>query len=162
MYPWLVFLHVASSLGFMMAHGVSASVAFALRGERSSERVRILLELSASSYRLMYPALLLILVSGVGLAFLGGHWDRGWIWASLGGLVLIALAMGALGGRHYSEARKAAGLPYHERGRPFPAQPARGPEEVQAALAQANPVLLTAIGLGGWLIITWLMIFKPF
>jgi hypothetical protein len=49
MYNWLVFLHVVSALGFMMAHGVSVSVAFALRRERHSERVRALLELSANS-----------------------------------------------------------------------------------------------------------------
>jgi hypothetical protein len=50
MYNWLVFLHVVSALGFMMAHGVSVSVAFALRRERHPERVRALLGLSADTY----------------------------------------------------------------------------------------------------------------
>lgn len=162
MYNWLVFLHVASVLSFMMAHGVSASVAFALRRERHPERVRALLELSANSYGLMYLSLLVILVSGVIVTFLGGYWNRGWVWVSLILLIAISAAMGALGGRYYGEARKAAGLPYHDRGKAFPAQPARSPEEVEAALAKANPILLAAIGLGGWLVIVWLMMFKPF
>jgi len=162
MYNWLVFLHVASVLSFMMAHGVSASVAFALRRERNPERVRALLELSANSYGLMYISLLVILVSGVIVTFLGGFWNRGWIWASLILLIAISAAMGILGGRYYSEARKAAGLPYHDRGKAFPAQPARSPEEVEAALANANPPLLAAIGFGGLLVMVWLMMFKPF
>lgn len=162
MYNWLVYIHVAGALGFMMAHGVSASVAFALRGERHPERVRALLELSANSYGLLYLSLLVILVSGVSVTFLGEFWNRGWIWASLVLLIAISAAMGALGGRYYGEARKAAGLPYHERGQAFPAQPACSPEEVEAALAKANPILLAAIGFGGLLVIVWLMMFKPF
>lgn len=82
-----------------MAHGVSASVAFALRRERHPERVWALLELSANSYGLMYISLLVILVSGVIVTFLGGFWNRGWIWASLILLIAISAAMGALGGR---------------------------------------------------------------
>lgn len=162
MYNWLVYIHVAGALGFMMAHGVSASVAFALRRERHPERVRALLELSANSYGLLYLSLLVILVSGVSVTFLGGFWNRGWIWASLVLLIAISATMGALGGRYYGEARKAAGLPYHDRGKAFPAQPARSPEEVEAALAKANPILLAAIGFGGLLVIVWLMMFKPF
>lgn len=34
MYPWLVLLHVLGVFGFLMAHGVSVGVAFALRQER--------------------------------------------------------------------------------------------------------------------------------
>lgn len=161
-YNWLVFLHVVGVLSFMLAHGVSVSVAFALRHERHTERVRALLELSANSYGLMYISLLVILVSGVIVTFLGGYWNRGWIWISLILLIAISAAMGALGGRFYSEARKAAGLPYHEQGKAFPAQPARSPEEVEAVLAKANPILLAVIGLGGLLVIVWLMMFKPF
>lgn len=162
LYNWIVYVHVAGALGFVMAHGVSASVAFALRRERNPERVQALLELSAGSYDLMYLALLIILVSGVIAAFLGGFWNRGWIWTSLVLLIAISAVMGMLGGRYYGEARKAAGLAYQERGKTFPPQPVRSPEEVEAALARANPVLLAAIGFGGLLMILWLMMFKPF
>jgi hypothetical protein len=33
---------------------------------------------------------------------------------------------------------------------------------VEAVLAKVNPVLLAVIGLGGLLVIVWLMMFKPF
>lgn len=162
MYHWFVFLHVAATLGFMLTHGVSVSVAFALRQERSPERVRALLELSANSYKGMYLSLLALLVSGIIAGFMGQWWGSGWIWASLLLLIAIIVAMAILGGGIYSQARKAAGLPYSERGKPFPAEPPGSPEEIAAQLARANPILLTVIGYGGILLILWLMMFKPF
>ncbi len=162
MYPWLVYLHVAAALGFMMAHGVSASVAFALRRERRLERVRALLELSANSYSVMYLSLLALLVSGLLAGFAGQWWGRGWIWLSLGVLVVTGAAMSVFGARIYGAARQAAGLPYFERGKLNPAQEPASAEVIEARLAQGNPWRLTAIGLGGLAVILWLMVFKPF
>lgn len=162
MYHWLVFLHVAATLGFMLTHGVSVSIAFALRQKCSPERVHALLELSANSYKGIYLSLLALLVSGVAAGFMGQWWGAGWIWASLLLLIAIIVAMAILGGSIYSQARKVAGLPYSERGKPFPAEPPRSPEELEAQLARANPILLTVIGYGGILLILWLMMFKPF
>ncbi len=162
MYSWLVFLHIAGALGFMLAHGASASAAFALRHERRLERVQALLELSASSYGVMYLSLLVLLVSGIAAGFLGGWWGRGWIWASLGLLIAIGVAMSVWGSRVCGGARKAAGLPYFENGeQQQPLEPA-GAAEIEARLAMGNPLLLTAIGLGGLAVILWLMVFKPF
>jgi uncharacterized membrane protein len=93
---------------------------------------------------------------------MGQWWDSGWIWASLLLLIAIIVAMAILGGAIYSRVRKAAGLPYSERGKPFPAEPPRSPEEVQTQLAMANPILLAVVGYGGILVILWLMMFKPF
>jgi hypothetical protein len=162
MYSWLVFLHLAGALGFMMAHGASASVAFALRRERNPERVRSLLELSADSYGVMYLSLLVLIVSGIMAGFVGQWWGRGWIWAALGVLIAIGAAMSMLGSRLYSGARKAAGLPYFESGKRHPPLEPAGAAEIEARLAKGNPLLLTAIGLGGLVIILWLMVFKPF
>lgn len=162
MYSWLVFLHIAGALGFMLAHGASASVAFALRREHNPERVRALLELSASSYGVMYLSLLVLLVSGIAAGFLGGWWGRGWMWASLGLLIVIGVAMSVWGSRLYGGARKAAGLPYFENGKRHPPREPAGAAEIEARLAMGNPLLLTAIGLGGLGVILWLMVFKPF
>ncbi len=162
MYIWMLFLHIAGTFGFLLAHGASASVSYALRGERSPERIRALLELSAASYRVMYPALLLLLVSGIIAGFQGRWWRYGWIWASLVLLIAIVWAMSVLGSRYYGQARKAAGLPYFEKGKTLPAVEALSPAEVEAILAKTNPHLLTLIGFGGILLIAWLMMFKPF
>ena len=161
-YQIVVFLHVVSVLGYLLAHGVSAAVSFALQKERDIARVRVLLELSASSYPLMFNMMWAFLIFGIIAAFLGGWWGRGWIWASLALGFLIFVLMTAFGGIIYGSARKAAGLPYAIRGKPFPAEPAKSDGEVFAILAKGNPVLLTAIGYGGFAIITWLMTAKPF
>lgn len=162
MYPWLVYLHVAALFAFLLAHGASASAAYALRRERSPERLRTLLDLSAASYRVMYPALLLLLLSGIIAGFIGRWWGTGWIWTSLVLLVAMIVLMSVFGSRFYGLARKAAGLPYFESGKTQPPVEPSSPAEVEAYLAKANPHLLTLIGFGGILLIAWLMMFKPF
>jgi hypothetical protein len=162
MYNWVVYLHLLGIFGFLIAHGASASAAFALRQERNLDKVRALLELSGRSIGLTYISLLVILAAGIVAAFMGNWWGRGWIWVSLGLLVVIIAAMGAMGSRYYGEARKLAGLPYFAKGKVQPPLPAAGTDELYAVLGRANPMLLTVIGLGGFAIIAWLMRFKPF
>ena len=162
MYLWMKYLHVIGIFGFLLAHGASASVSFALRRKQNLERVRALLELSAHSYGLMYISLLILLISGIISAFMGSWWSSGWIWASLVLLIVIIGAMAGMGSRFYGGARKAAGLPYFERGKNQPPLETSDPVTMEALLEKANPVLLTLIGYGGFAIITWLMMFKPF
>lgn len=162
MHPWLVFLHVISVFGFLLAHGTSAGVAFALRSERNVERVRALLELSYTSYRVMYPSLYGLLLTGIITGFTGNWWGQGWIWVSLILLIAIVVAMMILGAPIYDEARKAAGMEYRIKGKPQPAVEPAGAEEIDAKLSKGNPMLLTAIGYGGIAVVAWLMMFKPF
>jgi len=162
MYPGLVFLHVVGVFGFLMAHGISAGVAFTLRSERNLERVRGLLMLSAASYPVMYGSLALLTGVGIVLGFMGSWWGHAWIWVSLILLIAVAALMGRFGSRIYGEARKLCGLPYMERGKIQPPIEPAGTSEIAAVLAQGNPMLLTIIGFGGILIIAALMMFKPF
>ena len=162
MYPLLMFLHVVGVFGFLMAHGVSASVSFALRGERNLEWVRALLMLSAQSYPVMYGSLLLLLIAGVILGFMGSWWGRAWIWVSLVLLIAIIVLMSRFGSRIYGGARKMTGLPYMERGKSQPPIEPASAEEINALLDKGNPMLLTVIGFGGIVIIAWLMMAKPF
>jgi len=162
MHPWLVFLHVLSVFGFLIAHGVSVNVAFTLLHERNLERIKALLELSGNSYRVMYPSLYLLFLTGLIAGFTGKWWGEGWIWVSIVLLIALVIAMAVLGGALYSGARKAAGLPYAERGKPMPAIPPAPRADLDAILAKGKPVLLTVIGYGGVALIAWLMMFKPF
>jgi MFS family permease len=162
MHPWLVFLHVIGVFGFLLAHGVSAGAAFALRRERNPERVRALLELSLNSYRVMYLSLYGLLLTGIIAGFTGNWWGRGWIWVSLILLIAIVVAMMILGAPIYDEARKAAGLPYRIKGKPQPPVKPASAAELGAQVAKGNPMLLTVIGFGGIAVIAWLMMFKPF
>jgi hypothetical protein len=160
MYPWLVFLHVISLFGFLMAHGVSAGVYFALRRERNIDHLRLLLQLSSGSARVMLLSLLVLMVTGIIAGFMGQWWSRGWIWLSLILLVALYAAMGLLGSRLLNQIRQGIGLP-SSYGQPPQAEPL-SVEELNALLDHIRPTRLTLIGFGGLAVIAWLMMFKPF
>lgn len=160
MYRWLVFLHIVGAFAFLMAHGVSAAVMFALRRERNVERIRSLLELSRGSLGVMLAGLLAILATGITNGFIGSWWKSGWIWTSLGLFVAIYALMSVFGSGPYNRLRLGLGLPssYSQKasGEPLDAG------QIDAILSRLQPELLTAIGFGGVAVITGLMIFKPF
>jgi hypothetical protein len=160
MYFWMVFLHVLCVLAFLMAHGVSASVFFALRNERNVERIRSLLQLSGSSVRVMAGSLLLLMITGIITAFMGQWWGRGWIWLSLALLIGLYVVMALLGTRVLNEVRQGVGLPsaYGEPPRPEPFSA----EELDTRLKRLQPMRLALAGFGGLALIAWLMMFKPF
>lgn len=162
MYAWLVFLHVLGVFGFLMAHGVSVSVAFKLRRERNPERMRALLDLSSSSLGVLHGSIGLLLLTGIIVGFIGRWWGRGWIWLSLILLIAIYVYMGIAGSDYYSQVRKAAGLEYMEgfKSRP-PSEPASS-EEIDTLLDRSRPVQLAVAGFGSLVVIAWLMMFKPF
>jgi hypothetical protein len=56
------------------------------------------------------PSLLVVIVTGVWMAFAGHWWGRGWIWTSLGVLVILLSAMGFIARRYYM-AREATEPP---------------------------------------------------
>ncbi len=160
MYSWLVFLHVLGIFGFLIAHGVSASVFFALKKERNPEHICTLLQLSSGATRIMLISLLTLFISGIIAGFLGHWWRYGWIWLSLALLIGIWAGMSILGTRILNEIRMGVGLP-SAYGQP-PRQERFSAEELKAQLDRIHPNLLTVIGFGGVALIAWLMMFKPF
>lgn len=153
LYRIIVFLHVISVFGFLLSHGASVSMAFALKRERDLQKIRALLDLSSTSYPLMISTLLASIGFGIIAGFQGHWWKFGWIWTSITLLVVILALMYFLGSNVYGAARRAAGLP---------SEPPVMNEELLAILKKSNPVLLTIIGYGGYAIIAWLMMTKPF
>lgn len=163
LYQLVVFLHVIFVFGYLLAHGVSAAVTYAIKKERDVNRIRALLDLSTASYPAMLWTLLAVIVFGLAAAFLNMVWWKfGWIWVSILVLVVIVVLMAIFGAGVFGEIRKAAGLPYMVKGKPFPAEPAKSDEEIYATAAKVNPTLLLVIGYGGFAVIAWLMTAKPF
>ena len=162
LYPWIVFLHVAALLGFLLAHGASTAVAFRIRSERDPIRIAALLDLSAGMYGLSYASLGLLVATGLGAAVVGGFWTRGWIWASIVALIAMTVSMHLHPAASFSRIRKAAGLPYFEGWRPRDKLPPAPAEAIVAAATTNDPRITLAIGGGGMLVILWLMMFKPF
>jgi len=149
LYRIIVFLHVVSVFGFLLSHGASVSMAFVLKRERDPQKIRALLNLSGASYPVMLSTLLASILFGIIAGFQGHWWRFGWIWTSIALLVVIFALMYFLGSKVYSAAREAAEQPASD-------------EVLIAILEKSNPVLLTLIGYGGYAMIAWLMMVKPF
>jgi hypothetical protein len=155
LYQWMVFLHIAGVFAFLTAHGVSVGVAFRVRGERDPRRILALLELSAWSTSLMYLGLLLLLTGGVIAGFIGDWWGSGWIWVSLGTLVLVMIGMYMVAAGYYKRLRLIVGAMAD-------GSQAVSDERLSELLEGPRPWVLAVIGFGGILFILYLMLFKPF
>ena len=160
MYEYIVLLHVVGAFLFALSHGVSLFASLQLRGTRTREEVAALLNLSQLSIGGLYLGLLLLLIGGVWAGFAGDHWGSGWIWAALGTLVVVIVAMYAMATPFYGRMRVASGvttdLKMVERFGEFTS------EELAAMAASSRPLILAAIGGIGLLVILWLMVVKPF
>jgi hypothetical protein len=172
LYLWIVLIHVASILLLLLMHGGVLAVTYAVREERRPERVGALLDLSARTFdsrrtfgRIFWLDLVIVVVSGVVLMVMGGFWRHVWPWASIVIFVAIMVAMTRYGSAPMTRLRRAAGLPYVVRkgmGKPewMEAETAN-PQAIDTVLAALSPGYLTAVGAGGFLILLWLMTFKP-
>ncbi len=165
LYSWVVFIHIASVLAFVMAHGVSVSVLFGLMQGGSLERARTLLKLSESSFNAVYGSLIVLLVSGIVAGIMGGLFTDGrwWLWVSLALFIAIAFYMSFVRWRSMVDVRHAAGLQTADDVKKGIAAPEPGDEAtIVAAVAKVGAWTVAAVGFGGLLIILALMMFKPF
>jgi hypothetical protein len=166
LHTWIVFVHVAGVIVFLIAHGVSVGVVLRLRSERDPAAVRTLVDLSRGSMIVMSVGGLVWLVAGIVAGFTGnnglGFWTTGkyWIWASLVLAIVIIGLMTPMGRLYLNRVRAAVGVdPKTGAATPgFQVDPAA----LEAAVRSGQPTLLAAIGVGGLLILLWLMIFQPF
>lgn len=149
-----VFIHVVGVFAFLMAHGVSAGVMFRLRSQRDPASVRALVSLSSASLGVTFAAALVVLVSGIVAGFSGDYWVTGtfWVWASLAVFLAVAVAMGFVAREPLDRVRRALG---------------DGAGDVDAtaldaAIESGRPMLVSALGAGAVVVLTWLMMYKPF
>lgn len=162
MSKWWLFFHLAGVLGLLLSHGTSVAVAFRLRKERDPARIKVLLELSYFWVGIVHLFMFAVIVTGVVMGFLGRWWGAWWLWASIGVLVGLWVAMSILGTRFYDRLRRGVGAdPFYGAKKAAPSAPV-SQEELEALLSSPRPVLLAVLGIGGLLLILWLMMFKPF
>jgi hypothetical protein len=160
MYRWLLYAHIGSVLLFVLAHGASAAMALRLKAEPSTDGVKALVLLSTVSSRVMYPFLLLILITGLWLGAAGGWFGRAWIWAAIAALV-VTYGLMILMGRQYHPLRVAAGQGRGSDRRREPGPPAT-PDDIRRMTLSTNPWPITVLGVVALAVLLWLMILKPF
>jgi hypothetical protein len=160
MYQWLLYAHIASVAGFLLAHGTSAAMALRLRSEKTTDGIRSLTDLSKQTTNVMYGFIGLIIITGLFLGFQGLWWGRGWIWTAL---VVLIVAIGAMSflGRRYNAVRAAVGLPARS-GRRIVTSTPGSPEDIRRAVDATPAGVITVIGVVALALLLWLMIIKPF
>jgi hypothetical protein len=154
---WLVFMHVLSAITFFLAHGAAAAVVFRVRKETDFARIRAMLDLSVSTFRVYMPAFALMGLTGLTMPFLIHIWNKVWIWLSIVLILFVAIWMGLVNEKQIKQLRKLVGLPYMQGNKEYPAEPPASPEEVAALMKKINPMQWTLPA-----VVLWLMIFKPF
>lgn len=158
---WIVFVHVLGAFAFAAGHGVSMFVAFQIRRERQRDRLEALLDLSAWSLGLAGVGMLVLLVAGILAGIVLGSWDRAWIWISLVLFIVVGGAMTPLGSGYFTRARLALGQRTRSVKASDPDPVPVSDEELDRILESKRPELLLAVGAGGFVVILWLMMFRP-
>lgn len=161
-YPWVVFIHVAAAFLFVMGHGASMWVSDQIRRERDATRIRALLEVSSRSLGLVYSSLITLLIAGIVAGIMGGHFNRGWIWAAILVLLTIIVLMYALASLYYGRVREAVGLRGYQTPKDAPDPTPVSAEELAALVDSRRPDVIGLVGVIGLLVLLWLMMFKPF
>ncbi|MCW5876286.1 MAG: DUF2269 family protein [Anaerolineales bacterium] len=162
LYQWVKYLHILSAFFFLLAHGVSMFVALQLKRETKPERMQALLDLSTYSVPLTFQSLLVLLLTGVAAGFMGRWWGSGWMWLSLLLLIGLTVWMVVMAPRGYQTLRRLLGMPHRTGKEIFPAGKQSPWAEIEAQVAATRPREMLWIGLGGFSLILWLMVFKPF
>jgi len=160
--PWIVFIHVAAAFVFAAGHGVSMYAAFAVRREKDRARMGSLLDLSGAAVNVATIGLIVLFIAGILAGIVVGSFGRAWIWVSLVLLVIIGSAMTPIGVGWFNKLRVALGLRTRnfKEGDADPIPVSDG--ELAALQVSKVPETLLAIGGGGFLVILYLMMFKPF
>lgn len=161
-YGWLVFAHIVAVILAFTAHGVSAFAMFRVRSERDPGRLAAILDLSAGSLMAAGIGLLVAIVLGIVAAIMGGHFGKFWPWASIIVVVVVIGLMTPLAGIPMNRVRKALGMRIQgDKTTDPPRQPGTA-DELTSALAGIRPELPAAVGIGGIVVLAWLMRVKPF
>jgi hypothetical protein len=159
----IVFVHIIGVFVFLLAHGVSAGVLLRLRFERNPHAVRTLVDLSARSIGVMGIGATMWFFGGILAGFSGNFWTGGqlWIWASLIIAIAVIALMTPMGKFYLNRVRAAVGVdPKGKPGQVVAVEP--DPAELDAAIASGRPLLLAIIGIATVVVLTWLMMYKPF
>ena len=159
---WLIFIHVLSAITFFLAHGTSAAMTFQLRKETNIDRIRAMLDLSATTIGVLFISFLIMGLTGLIMPFLLKIWSQVWVWVSIVLMVYVFFHMTIRNDKTYKTLRRLLGMPYMKGSKEFPAEPPASEEEIFAHIRKLSPYELAMVGYVIPAFVLWLMVFKPF
>jgi hypothetical protein len=162
MYQWIVLLHIIGAFLFVASHGVAIWMAIQISREKDRTRIGALLDLSSASLNGLYVGLLLLLIGGIWAGIVRDWFRFGWIWLALVVLIAITVLMYLVATPYFRALRGAVGIRSQYGPKDAPDPVPLSDAEVAAIAARSPVAILSATGVGGLLIILWLMVVKPF
>ena len=153
-YGWWKFIHLIGVVGFVAAHGTSMASTLLMRRIREPKQVAGILQLSAATVSAFYVSTLVLLVGGIGAGIKGRWFDQGWIWVSLGLLIVVGVLMFPLARGPFRRVRMV--LELMESGTTV------SRDDFARVLDSGNPLLTAGTGFVGIVFILYLMVLKPF
>ncbi len=155
MYRYWVVLHILAAASFLLAHGVSMFALYRLRA-LDLDRARIVdtITFSGLTSKPMYASLIVLTVAGFVAGYQGKWLDDWWIWIAVGVLIATTVLMTLIAKPYFERISAACAL------RPS-GVPRTSDEELGELVRSSKVHLITAIGVGGLVIIIWLMVTKP-
>jgi hypothetical protein len=137
-------------------------VVFQVRRERDRTNLAPLLDLSGWSLGVAGIGLLILFISGILAGIVLGSWGKWWIWIALALFIVISAVMTPVGGSYLRGLRLAIGQ-RPRNAKPGDPDPVPASDDELAALQASNrPEMLLLLGAGGFVVILWLMMFRPF
>ena len=162
LYPWVVLLHIVGAFLFAVSHGVAIWMVIQLPRERDRSRIAALLDLSSASLGGLYLGLVLLLVGGIWAGLIGDWFAKVWIWLALVLVIGISVVMYLAATPYFRELRAAVGVRSQYGPKDAPDLVPQSDAEVAAIAARSPQAVLTVAGVGGLVVILWLMVIKPF
>ena len=154
-YAWIRFLHIVSAIGFMAIHGASMVVLYAIRNESDRGRIESLLGFSAKTVVAMYLSLIAVVGTGFWLGFeVPGYFGQVWYWLALAVLAVTTVFMFFIA-RPFGK-RILAACEMRPSG-----VPRISDKELHEILKSQKTNVITAIGVIGFGLILYLMVFRP-
>jgi hypothetical protein len=129
-------------------------VLYRIRSERDRKKILDLVSLSGETTIPMYIALGLIVISGVLAGLKLGSFSHWWVWTAIVVLLATIGLMTAVAKPYFAKVKIACEV------RPS-GVPRVSDEELGEILRSSTAHVITAIGVGGLLVILYLMVFQP-
>jgi hypothetical protein len=153
-YSWVLWAHIASAFLLLASHGVSMVVLYRIRRERDRAKIMTLVTLSGETITPMYIAIGLLILTGTLAGLKLGSFSHWWVWVAIGVLAATIGLMTAMAKPYFGKVKAACEV------RPS-GVPRVSDEELGEILTSSTAHAITAVGVGGLLIILYLMVFQP-